>query len=101
MFQSRLYIHGGETDDFTLAAPRTAPPETSSRERLGLVASDDDVRQGRICADDLWCFDSDVRKWCRVLTRLGPLPRRSHSVTVMTLEGAQQAVLFGGLQGGE
>jgi len=106
VYKSRLYIHGGETDEFTLAPPRTTLPfEAGERkERLGLAGcSENEPVEGRVCADDLFCYDPDVNRWNRIINRLGPMPRRSHTINVVDNPkgGGEQAVLFGGLQGGK
>lgn len=39
-------------------------------------------------------------KWSLVDARLGPTPRRGHSICVARVQGEESALLFGGMQAG-
>lgn len=59
-----------------------------------------DLKDGRLCADDLYSFDPALRRWSRMEARLGPTPRRGHSVCMAQLKDETGALLFAGMQAG-
>jgi hypothetical protein len=67
----------------------------------GLRSAGPEVKEGRVCADDVFYYDPIHNKWSRVVTRLGPLPKRSHTITLLTVTGQECAVAFGGLHAGQ
>lgn len=55
------------------------------------------------CFDDMYAFvpnnantNSSSGKWLKLQMLLAPLPRSGHSLTVATIEGKKQMILFGG-----
>ena len=69
-----IFIHGGEGSSLNEPV-----------KHLDIVQSllEDTKRTRRLCYDDLYSFNTETNKWSRHSTKLPPLARKGHTVTLV------------------
>jgi len=70
-------------------------PKTQSQSQLNLLQTRC-AAPGLKCMDDFFIFNCETSAWKPVKSVLSPLPRKGHTLDIITLDNVKYFVLFGG-----